>query len=366
MRRQLIFLGTLFCAAYIAVSADAAVLVEETTLKVEIRGWTYALETAIVRPAAHDGPLPVALITHGSPRSAADRPKIRTSTVISVAKDMAHRGWLAVVVIRRGFGASDGPFSEGYDCAAPNFRRTFATAAEDLAAAHAVIGKRPDADVSRTIALGQSLGGGAVLGWAATQPSGLLAIVNVSGGAGSSAPGINCDENGLVSTFEALGAATKIPSLWFYSENDSYLPPNLVRRLHAAYARGGKAELHVYGPMGEDGHNIWWMSEARVQWMQTLDGYLRAANLPTWDAAPIYAATGHLNTEAKRTLTYYLSFPTEKALAISRTKGTARFIGNQTDTVTARLRALEACEKAAGEPCDVLIENFTPVQTSAK
>ena len=343
--------------------AVADVSVEQTMLKVSIHGWTYALEAAIVRPGDGAGRWPVAMITHGSPRSAADRPNVHINNrMLAQAKDMAFRGWLAVAVIRRGFGSSDQPFAEGYDCDKPNFQRALFTAVEDVAATYALVQTWPEADTSRTIAIGVSVGGATMLAWSSTRPAGLRAVINVSGGTGSKAPLINCDENGLVNAFGVFGETSRVPTLWFYSENDSFLPPQLVKRMHAAFTKaGGNAMLHAYGPMGNDGHEIWATSEGRVLWMGAVDKFLHAENLPTWDPAPINVATSRFNDAAKRTLAYYLAFPTQKALAISREKGVARFIGNNVELPAAQKKALDVCEKAAGEPCDILINNFTPV-----
>jgi dienelactone hydrolase len=347
--------------------ARAAISVEETKIKVEIRGWTYSLEAVVAKPAGVTGKLPIAMLTHGSPRVAADRQRVRALTsLLPQARDMAHRGWLAVGVIRRGFGSSDQPFAEGYDCDKPNFLRALSTAVEDVAAAHKVVATWPDADASRTVAIGVSVGGATMVAWSAIQPAGLRAVINVSGGTGSKAPLINCDENGLVSAFGTFGATSRVPTLWFYAENDSFLPPRLVNRMHAAFTNaGGNADLHAYGPMGEDGHNIWGMSDARVLWLTEVDKLLRAQKLPTWDPAPIDAATAQFNAAAKRTLAYYLAFPTEKALAISRQKGVARFIGNNVELPAARAKALDVCAAAANEPCDILIEDFAPLAAKA-
>src|SRR5262245_5406351 len=123
------FLGLVLAAFACGPAWSGAARIEELPLKVDIRGWTYTLEAAVVRPPEGDGPWPLLLVTHGSPRTAADRPKMRTARMLSQARDMAHRGWISVVIVRRGFGTSDQPFAEGYNCATPNYRRALATAA---------------------------------------------------------------------------------------------------------------------------------------------------------------------------------------------------------------------------------------------
>src|SRR5207237_8790586 len=124
--------------------------------------------------------------------------------------DLAMRGWLAVVVMRRGFGGSDGlpGVSRGgayMSCENGDLARGFDAEADDLDAALKTIAERPDADGSRAIAIGQSLGGGAVLALAARQPAGLLGAVNVSGGAWRNEGATVCDHDALVATMATLG-----------------------------------------------------------------------------------------------------------------------------------------------------------------
>jgi pimeloyl-ACP methyl ester carboxylesterase len=89
------------------------------------------------------------------------------------ARDLAYRGWLAVVFLRRGFGESQGPFAEGFSCASPNFRQALAIAAEDIGAVRVAVGRRAEADGARMLGFGVSVGGAAMLAWSASHPDGL-------------------------------------------------------------------------------------------------------------------------------------------------------------------------------------------------
>lgn len=348
------------CAAGTS-SADAPLVIEESTLQVEIRGRSYALEALIVKPSGMAGRLPLALITHGSPRDRAERPTYRARAHLPQARDLAHRGWLAIVFLRRGFGTSQGPFAEGFGlCSAPKYRQAMAIAAEDIEAVRVAVATRRDADSARVLGLGVSMGGAAMLAWAATRPAGLVGVVNLSGGAGAVEPGRNCDEGELASAFAAFGARTRVPTLWLYAENDSFFGPDLVRRLHTASTQeGGEAQLLLFGPVGKDGHQLWRLFEGRKLWLPALDRFLRAQGLPTWNPRPLEDLADRLKPQAKRVLASYLSAPTEKALALSREKGLARFWGGAADLQVARKKGLELCEQDAGERCDVLVENFT-------
>jgi len=185
----LVLSGLLLGAAHGLSSAASSLVVEESSLNVTLRGRDHALAALIVKPSGATDRLPIALITHGSPRDSAQRPTYRVTAMLPRARDLAHRGWLAVAFLRRGFGGSQGPFVEGFTCEAPDFRRALATAAEDIEAVRVAVARRPDADATRVLGLGVSVGGAAMLAWAATRPDGLLGVVNVSGGTGALIPG---------------------------------------------------------------------------------------------------------------------------------------------------------------------------------
>jgi dienelactone hydrolase len=247
----------------------------------------YRLEVLIVRPAKVDGRLPIALITHGKNAAAAENQSLRPDFYRPQARAFAARGWLAVVVIRRGFGQSDGfpGVSRGaayMSCQNSDLVRGFDIEADDLDGALRALRTRPDADGSRVIAVGQSLGGGAVLAFAARRPAGLLAVVNVSGGVWrSDGNGGACDYADLVDAMATFGARTGVPTLWLYSQNDSLFPPALVTRMRAAYAQsGGRAELTMFPPVLGDGHALFTDAAARMKWLIVLDAFMHAHEMP--------------------------------------------------------------------------------------
>ena len=76
------------------------------------------LEALIVRPAG-TGRYPLALLSHGSPRTPADRPNMTPLSMLPQAIEFARRGWAAVVIMRRGYGGSSGSKSWRTLAAAP-------------------------------------------------------------------------------------------------------------------------------------------------------------------------------------------------------------------------------------------------------
>jgi dienelactone hydrolase len=349
-----------------STKASPSIVEEAVQLPVQIDGSIYRLEAIIVRPVPTEQQrLPIAIITHGAPRNAASRPNFRASGMVGVARDLAHRGWLVVTVARRGFGESQGPFAEGFECEHPDFRHSLDMAAKDIAATARAIAARPDADASHVLGLGVSVGGAAMLAWAAENPPGLVGVINISGGTGSYKPDSNCDAARLISTIAAYGTGN-VPSLWLYAENDHFFGPDLVGRLHAAFtASGGSAELRQFGPIDDDGHELFGLPEGRRQWLPELDRFLRARGLPSWKLAPMDAVSAKLGAGPRGELDRFLAATTEKALVLSKSGKLARWRGGAGTLDEARRRSIEDCERDSGEPCSVLVENFTPVGAAA-
>jgi dienelactone hydrolase len=360
-------------------ATSSGTLIEEATfLTIRNGDKSYRLEVMIVRPAKAGGRLPIALITHGKP-STVDMPKVRAETMLPQARDLAHRGWLAVAVVRRGYGRSDGepgvPVSARFTtCATPDLRQAFDAEAEDLEAALRVVAERPDADGSRAIAIGVSAGGGTVLALAARQPKGLVAVVNVSGGLRMTrADGRLCGgEEVSTSAMKAFGASTRIPTLWLYAENDSLFGPELVRAMREAYAAGGgQADLRMFGALPGDGHSLFSAPDGRVKWLAALDQMLRAQGLPTWSPAAVSAAMKAARiAETRRPLVeQYFSAFTPKVLVMAPSGKWLTWSANTADIALARAKALADCKEKSGEDCVAAMENFDlvarPVATAS-
>ncbi len=208
-----------------AAPPDHPALLEEITF-LDIRGsdGNYRLEALIVRPAAAKGRLPIALITHGKQRLPSEMALMRAALMSPEARDLAYRGYLAVAAVRRGFGVSGGtpgratnaPYAK---CSDADLRRYFAVESEDLERALRVVAERPDADPSRIIALGGSVGGGAVLALAARNPPGLKAVVNFAGGVRltNAEGGVICPQDVPIGALASFGSQTRTPTLWVYS-----------------------------------------------------------------------------------------------------------------------------------------------------
>lgn len=60
------------------------------------------------------GPFPVLILSHGSPRNAAERRDFGRNTLSGVAASLAGRGILVGAPIRRGYGPQPSPWAEDY------------------------------------------------------------------------------------------------------------------------------------------------------------------------------------------------------------------------------------------------------------
>lgn len=328
----------------------------------------YRLEAIIVKPARAQGRLPVALLTHGKPRLPADMALIRAALLVREARDLAYRGYLAVGVIRRGYGRSGGtpgvatnaPYAK---CTVADLQKYFEIESDDLAAVLRVIAQRPDADVSRSIVIGGSVGGGAALGLVARKPEGLVAAVNIAGGVRlTNAQGeVICPYDTLISAVGRLGAGSKIPTLWIYSENDSVFSPDVARRSHAAYkAAGGVADLQIVPAIPPDGHHAFELPNGRLHWLAALDTFLRAQNLPTWHPAQVEAVMRAANVPAssREMINKYFSLYTPKVLLQAGDRRVT-YTSDTRSLTSARDGGLSSCQKWAKGPCRVIMENFS-------
>ncbi len=308
------------------------------------------LEAMLVRPAG-EGRYPLALINHGSPRFAEERPNMTPLAFLPQATEFARRGWAAVVVMRRGFGNSDGVFAEHPGpCNNANYFASTAAAVDDLRAAIERLAKRADIDASRVISVGQSVGGFASVRLTADPPAGLLAAISFAGGQGSPKDGKVCREDRLVAAFEFMGSRSRMPMLWVYADNDRYFGPALAQKLHAAFqSRGGQAEFVKHQAFGEDGHNLFF--QGVPLWTPYVDAFLKKQNLvlretllplPAVDIAP----PPQLTDIGRKGFADFLAAAPHKAFAVSR-NGAAGWMYGQRTTEAAEEGALRHCLKHA-------------------
>lgn len=351
------------CLPAAAAGAQEVLREEPGFLRVQIEGRAARLETLIIRPDRGSGKLPLALITHGKAPGNMRMSDLRAVNYASIARDLARRGWLAAVVVRRGFGQSDGPFStEGAGCALPDMAQRFESDAKELEAALKALAERPDVASDRIIALGESAGGAAVMALAQRKPPGLKAVINVAGGLELG----DCVEKGrdaLVATIRHWPWKDTLPQLWVYAGNDELFPPSLVDRIRAAALdRGGDVRLIALPEVLPRGHAAFQNGRARFVWLREMDASLRAWNLPTLTPGRPKAEFERIGLEGRAPVfENYFSAPGEKAMAVSPTGKSFTYRFGERDLETARRNTLADCGKKAGD-CRVAFENDRAVE----
>ena len=283
--------GPLQRTAPIEAISAAALRIEAGRLAVLIDDEAHELEMLSVHPPG-DGPFPLAVLSHGNPRNAADRPALLLRGYLAPAEDFARRGYRAVVFARRGFASSSGRFREGIRCRRPNYARAARHGAQDYAAVIEALRVAPDIDAANVVAVGLSGGGLAATALATRPPDGLRAVVNFAGGLGSRGDSDICRESRLTAAFRELGEEASVPALWLYSTADRFFRPELVRRNVAAYGAGGAAvRLDMVGPLWSrvDGHYLVGRA-GRELWRNHITAFLNAIGAPNWRTDPGDAA----------------------------------------------------------------------------
>lgn len=358
-----------------AAPASSNELVEATVpLPVTIGGNTLRLETFLVKKSDAQGRLPIAILTNGGVTTATAGTEKPGLGYAAVARDLARRGWLAAVVLRRGFGRSEGAKPAPVDCSPSALKDWASAAADDLLAAMETLAKRPDADPSKVMVICAVNAGLAAVALSARNPPGLVAAISIAGGLQAES---GCKMNDiLVDAYKDYGATSKVPNLWMYSAKDTVFDPALTDRMHGAFLDGGSdVKFVMFRHTVNVGTSVF--TEARRQWMVQMDAFLRALHLPTWTEADVKDVIKKLNVTDKPTqekvmsdLTeLYFPSPGEKALAYP----TARLTGGAPPPArsdppdptspgggptldAARATALGACQKR-GEPCTIVMEN---------
>lgn len=337
-----------------------AELVAETLMMVAETGdGPASLETLVVRPLG-PGPFPLAVIAHGGTSAVEGRTSMAPQAFRGVAEEFARRGYAVVVSMRAGYGKSTGRFLEILDRCNPGrselAARTVATAIRGTIEAARDL---PGIDPNRVLVIGQSMGGYGSVALSADPPPGMIGYINFAGGIRYG--GVQCETSWVADDFGTFGRTARVPSLWLYTANDSYFPPDLAARFHAAYSgAGGRAELRPLPAHGADGHAF--IRNGIAHWRPHVDAFLKTHGFPNWDSAPddlrLLAAPsmpGALTTAAQKDgWARYLEGASHRAFAIGPAGRTNfGYASGRTDENAARAAAIEFCERHA-KPCRIV------------
>jgi dienelactone hydrolase len=90
----------------------------------------------------------------------------------------------------------------------------------------------------QVMVVGQSAGGWGALALSSQNLPAVRAIIAFAAGRGGHVdgkPNNNCAPDKLVAATAELGRAARTPTLWIYTENDTFFGPALSKRMHDAY-----------------------------------------------------------------------------------------------------------------------------------
>jgi dienelactone hydrolase len=185
------------------------------------------------------------------------------------------RGYLVAVPMRQGFSKSTGMYI-GAGC---NIESNGRVQAEDVQTVLDYLVAQPQVDKDKLVVMGQSHGGWTTLAFGTLNYPGVKGLVNISGGLRQD----QCAgwETTLARAAGNYGAETKVPSLWFYGDNDSFFSSYTFRGMHESYtANRGKATLVAFGKFGTDAHRMFAVRAGQKIWQPEVSKFLQQIGLP--------------------------------------------------------------------------------------
>lgn len=316
------------------------------------------------------GKHPLVVITHGTSRELEPRNNITPWLFLPQARWFARRGFVALVVIRRGYGSSGGKpdYLGNGRCPQIDYEGAARKSAEDLRIAIDFGSKLPQVDPAQVLAVGISTGGMATVALTANAPKNLVAAINFAGGRGSTADHDICNSDALVAAYRNFGRHSRPPMLWVYADNDKYFWPEIAQQFDAVFRSTGGQDQFLHAPaFAEDGHTLF--SHGIPVWSPMVDDFLRAHNLvllpqPLPEITPpnIPPPAG-LSDRGRQAFRDYLTLGPHKAFALSA-HHYALSVAQMTSG-DARKDALKRCNRLAApdkETCSIAFEENSPAK----
>lgn len=232
------------------------------------------------------GPFAVVVYSHGRSGTDSERSKTTIPDLPGHVRYWLKKGFAVVAPIRPGYGETGGPDHEDsgvrYDVfgncwGEPDFRHSATAAATAIGATLAWVRQQPWANPTRIVLVGASMGGLASIASASTNPDGVVAYINFSGGTGGTGtrgPEHSCGSDAMEALVAAFGKTTRVPNLWLYARNDLYWGADWPRAWHKAYASDGNPTRFVMTEAvpNADGHLL--LSRGSRLWTGYVDRFL--------------------------------------------------------------------------------------------
>src|SRR5262249_48309546 len=152
------------------------------------------------------------------------------------------RGFIVVLALRRGYGATGGEWAEGIyhrPCNQPDYAHAGLETARDIAATVDYATALPFAKPKAAVVIGESGGGWGTIAYNTIPHPRASALISIAGGRGqvmtSTGPAGLCRPDLLADAAGQFGQTATTPMLWVYAENDSFFPPATATSLYDAY-----------------------------------------------------------------------------------------------------------------------------------
>lgn len=347
-----------FCAAAQTADTPVAALGERIEFVKNDKFIPVSLQITVFQPQG-PGPFPVVMMNHG--KDVGNTHLQGRNRAINATREFLKRGYAVVAPMRQGFAGSGGaPVGEG--C---NIDGNGQAQAEDVIAVVRWLGTQSWADTSRMMMTGQSHGGLTTMAYSQAPAPGFKLFVNFAGGLRYLT---GCQwELALRDAFQSYGKKSKMPSIWFYGENDSYFPPPVIGPAFKAFVEaGGNGEMVAYGPFGVDAHAMFGSVDGLDIWLDKVLVKMKDVGLPVDVVQPQYgrvdgapAATGYAdvadiaalkaaNAGSENSYKTFLKKRLPRAFAIAPKAGKQNYAWGGDNPMT---RALELCTKNNNEPC---------------
>lgn len=229
------------------------------------------------------GPFPAVIYSHGRMVSDGDRAMPLRKTEHDIAAFWVRRGFAFFIATRLGYGATgiEPDIEEVGGCNGADYGPGAQVTLTQVVEAIKFAKSRTFVNPNRIVLVGNSAGGLAMIIASGTAlPTGVVTLLNFSGGAGGGVKGagIPCNEPNIRHLIIQAGKTARLPMLWIYARNDKFWGADLPVSWHDAYAStGGHAEFHMLPPVGNDGHAVidYWGN-----WRHVADAYLARFGFP--------------------------------------------------------------------------------------
>ena len=226
------------------------------------------LQTTVYKPYG-PGPFPLAIISHGVPFEKVLESEVKSRHRYCLqSQEFVKRGFVVAIPMRQGYGKSGGQ----KNVSTGNIATFGLEDAKDIQATIDFMSRESYVDGKNIVLVGQSGGGLASLAYGSMANPNVKGIINFAGGLRNNRVMWEID---MAQAFGIYAKTTRIPSLWFYTENDSFFSPTTAGSAYEQYRKnGGQARLIALPPFKRDGHSLFSDFEGRSLWVGEVEKFL--------------------------------------------------------------------------------------------